>query len=106
MPAASCSDTVREPVRDAVFAAVARDELVDAVSAMARLAKSPDDRARQLVLSRYRGVLPSLPALLETITSLANDAGEPILAALDGLRQAAGQRTLTPETLPTEFVSR
>jgi Domain of unknown function (DUF4158) len=99
-------DAVREPVRDAVFAAVARDELADAVSSMARLAKSPDDRARELVLSRYRGVRRYLPALLETITFLANDAGEPILAALDGLRQASGQRTLTPELLPTGFVSR
>ena len=99
-------DAVTEPVRDAVFAAVARDKLADAVGAMARLARSPDERARQLVLSRYRGVRRYLPALLETITFLANDAGEPILAALDGLRQASGQRTLTPELLPTGFVSR
>jgi hypothetical protein len=99
-------DTVTEPVREAVFAAVARDKLTDALSAMARLARLPDDRARELVLSRYRGVRRYLPALLETITFLANDAGEPILAALDGLRQAAGQRSLTPELLPTEFVSR
>ncbi|MDX6705279.1 MAG: hypothetical protein QOI48_1125 [Solirubrobacteraceae bacterium] len=27
-----------------------------------------------------------------------------LLAALGGLRQAAGQRTLTPESLPTGFV--
>jgi TnpA family transposase len=99
-------DTVTEPLREAVFAAVKRDDLADAVSAMGRLAKSPDDRARELVLSRYRGVRRYLPALLETITFLANDAGEPILAALDGLRQAAGRRTVTPELLPTGFVSR
>jgi len=99
-------DSVTEPLREAVFAAVARDELTDAVGAMARLARSPDDRARELVLSRYRGVRRYLPALLDTITFLANDAGEPILAALDGLRQAAGQRTLTPQRLSTGFVSR
>ncbi len=75
-------DDVAESLRDAVFAAVKRDELADAVSAMARLARSPDDRARELVLSRYRGVRRYLPALLDTITFLANDAGEPILAAL------------------------
>ena len=99
-------DDVTEPLREAVFAAVAREKLADAVSSMARLARSPDDRARELVLSRYRGVRRYLPALLETITFLANDTGEPILAALDGLRQAAGQRTLTPESLATGFVSR
>jgi len=48
-------DDIAEPLRDAVFAAVKRDELADAVGAMARLARSPDDRARELVLSRYRG---------------------------------------------------
>jgi hypothetical protein len=46
-------DAVAEPVRDAVFAAVQRNKLADAVSAMARLARSPDDRARELV-SRKR----------------------------------------------------
>ena len=99
-------DAVAEPVRDAVFAAVQRDKLADAVSAMGRLARSPDDRARELVLSRYRGVRRYLPALLETITFLANDAGEPILDALSGLQQTAGRRTLTPDLLPTDFVSR
>ena len=86
--------------------AIERDKLADAVSAMGRLARSPDDRARELVLSRYRGVRRYLPALLETITFLANDAGEPILDALTGLQQTAGRRTLTPEPLPTDFVSR
>jgi TnpA family transposase len=99
-------DAVAEPLRDAVFAAVQRDKLADAVSAMERLARSPDDRARELVLSRYRGVRRYLPLLLETITFLANDAGEPILDALEGLQQTAGRRTLTPDLLPTDFVSR
>jgi len=97
---------VAEPLRDAVFAAVKRDDLTAAVGAMARLARSPDDRARELVLSRYRGVRRYLPALLDTITFLANDAGEPILDALRALQKAAGRRTLTPELLPTAFVSR
>ena len=99
-------DDVAEPLRDAVFAAVKRDDLTAAVGAMARLARSPDDRARELVLSRYRGVRRYLPALLDTITFLANDAGEPILDALRALQKAAGRRTLTPELLPTAFVSR
>jgi len=99
-------DDVAEPLRDAVFAAVKREELADAVGAMARLARSPDDRARELVLSRYRGVHRYLPALLDTITFLANDAGEPILAALTALRATTGRRVLTPEVLPTAFVSR
>jgi hypothetical protein len=83
-------DDVAEPLRDAVFAAVKRDDLTAAVGAMARLARSPDDRARELVLSRYRGVRRYLPALLDTITFLANDAGEPILDALRALQEASG----------------
>jgi hypothetical protein len=99
-------DTVREPVREAVFAAVEREKLAEAVTAMGCLAPSPDHRARELVLSRYRGVRRYLPALLETMTFLANDAGEPILAALTALTQTAGLRTLTPDVVPLASVPR
>jgi len=99
-------DAVGEPVREAVFAAVGREKLAEAVSAMGRLARSPDHRARELVLSRYRGVRRYLPALLETITFLANDAGEPILEALSALTKNAGRRTLTPDVLPLASVPR
>jgi hypothetical protein len=58
------------------------------------------------VLSRSRGVRRDLPALLETITFLANDAGEPILEALSALTQTAGRRTLTPDLLPVASVPR
>ena len=99
-------DRVAGPVREAVFAAVQRDRLAAAVSAMERLARSPDDRARELVLTRYRGVRRYLPVLLETIGFLANDAGEPILDALTCWQQTIRRRTLTVDDLPTEFVSR
>lgn len=39
-------DTIGEPLRDAVFAAVKRERLAAAVTAIGRLARSPDDRAR------------------------------------------------------------
>ena len=102
MPAASCSTTrSTEPVRDAVFAAVQRDKLADAVSAMGRLAQSPDDRAREQVLSRYRWVRRYLPALLETITFCANDAGEPISTRSPRCGRPPGGRTRTPDLFPT-----
>jgi hypothetical protein len=62
--------------------------------------------ARELVLTRYRGVRRYLPALLETITFLANDASEPILDALIALQQTTGRTVLTPDVLPVAFVSR
>ncbi len=98
-------EAITEPVRDAVFAAVQRDQLAAAVTAMSRLARSPDDRARELVISRYRGVRRYLPVLLDTITFLANDAGEPILDALRALT-GAGRRVLTPDVLPMASVPR
>jgi len=99
-------EAVTEPVRDAVFAAVQREQLAAAVTAMSQLARSPDDRARELVISRYRGVRRYLPALLDTITFLANDAGKPILDALRALTSSAGRRALTPDALPMAAVPR
>ncbi len=96
-------EAVTEPIRGAVFAAVQREQLTAAVTAMSRLARSPDDRARELVISRYRGVRRYLPVLLDTITFLANDAGEPILDALRALT-GAGRRVLTPDVLPMASV--
>ena len=49
-------DTITEPLRDVVFAAVARERLAAAVTAIRRLARSPDDRARELVTRSYPGV--------------------------------------------------
>ena len=49
-------DSTTESLRDAVFAAVERDRLAAAVNAIGRLARSPDDRARELVTRSYPGV--------------------------------------------------
>ena len=99
-------DTLDEPLRDAVFAAVERDRLAAAISAIGRLARSPDDRARELVTRSYPGVRRYLPLLLDTIAFQATDGGEPILEALTALKLSEGRRKLTPEVLPTRFVPR
>jgi hypothetical protein len=99
-------DTIAEPLRDAVFAAVERERLAAAVTAIERLARSPDDRARELVTRSYPGVRRYLPLLLDTIEFHATDGGEPILEALTALKLSEGRRKLTPEVLPTRFVPR
>lgn len=108
--AAACSvlldDTIAEPLRDAVFAAVQRERLAAAVAAIERLARSPDDRARELVTRSYAGVRRYLPLLLDTIAFDATDGGEPVLEALSALKLSEGRRKLTPEVLPTRFVPR
>ncbi|MCA1678334.1 MAG: hypothetical protein LC777_04995 [Actinobacteria bacterium] len=69
--AAACSvlldDTIAGSLRDAVFAAVERERLAAAVTAIKRLTRSPDDRARELVTRSYAGVRRYLPLLLDTI---------------------------------------
>jgi len=89
-----------EPIADAVFARVDRSRLLAAVTAIERLARSPEDRARELILTRYRSVRRYLPLLLDTIEFQVTDAGEPILDALHALRRTSGRQ---PE-LPTEFI--
>lgn len=52
-----------ETLAEAVFARVDRPRLVAAVTAIERLARSPEDRARELVLTRYAVVRRYLPLL-------------------------------------------
>ncbi len=89
-----------EPIAEAVFARVDRSRLLAAVTAIERLARSPQDRALELILTRYRTVRRYLPLLLDTIEFHATDAGEPTLDALEALARTPGPR------LPTEFISR
>jgi hypothetical protein len=56
-------DTIAGSLRDAVFAAVERERLAAAVTAIERLTRSPDDRARELVTRSYAGVRRYLPLL-------------------------------------------
>ncbi len=99
-------DTITEQLRDAVFAAVARERLAAAVTAIGQLTRSPDDRARELVTRSYVGVRRYLPLLLDTIEFHATDGGEPTLEALTALKPTEGRRKLTPGLLPTRFVPR
>jgi hypothetical protein len=55
-----------------------------------RLEGPPQDRARELILTRYRTVRRYLPLLLDTIDFQATDAGEPILDAVDALARTRG----------------
>ena len=56
-------DTIAEPLRDAVFAAVARERLAAAVTAIGQLTRSPDDRGRELVTRSYASVRRYLPLM-------------------------------------------
>ena len=99
-------DTITEPLREVVFAAVERERLAAAVTAIGQLTRSPDDRARELVTRSYTGVRRYLPLLLDTIEFHATDGGEAILEALSALNRSEGRRKLKPELLPTRFVPR
>jgi hypothetical protein len=88
-------DTITQPLRDVVFAAVERERLAVAVTAIGQLTRSPDDRARELVTRSYTGVRRYLPLLLDTIEFHATDGGEAILEALTALNRSEGRRKLT-----------
>ena len=77
--------------RRRLFARVERSRLLAAVTAIEGLALSPDDRARELILTRHRGVRRYLPLLLDTIDFQATEAGGSILQALDALGRTAGR---------------
>lgn len=87
-----------------MFARVDRPRLLQAVTAIERLARSPEDRARELILTRCRNPRRYLPLLLDTIDFQATDAGMPILDALEALRQIPTGRGLSRQELPTEFI--
>ena len=99
-------DRVAGPVREAVFAAVQRDRLAAAVSAMERLARSPDDRARELVLTRYRGVRRYLPVRehlgeRERFVDLLRPCPRPLWLWQEGLRPGVRKLTAAAAITPT-----
>ncbi len=108
--AAACSvlldDTVPEPLRDAVFAAVERERLAAAVNAIGRLARSPDDRARELVDPQLHGRTP-LPATATGHDQVPRHRRRRARPRSSHRAEAQRRnRKLTPEVLPTRFVPR
>ena len=88
--------------RRRLFARVERSRLLAAVTAIEGLALSPDDRARELILTRHRGVRRYLPLLLDTIDFQATEAGGRSSRPSTRWAGPPGAGGLSPHELPTE----
>jgi len=74
-------------LREAVFAAVAQENLEAAVGQVERLVRPPEDIYYQEICDSFRRVRTFLPSLLRTLRFGATPAGHPVLEALEYLRE-------------------
>jgi hypothetical protein len=72
-----------------------RTQLAEAVNAVSELSREPESWVEQL-LARYSHVRRFLPALLDGLHLDATAGGQPVLAALDALRNLEGRRNVHP----------
>ncbi len=97
----------RDPaVREAVFAAVAMEDLAAAVATVEALTRPPDERHYPEILDRYSLVRRFLPTLLRTVTFGGTADGQPVVEALAFLRRIEGQKVPDLADAPLEIVTR
>jgi len=83
---------------------MSRAQLAGAVEAVSELSRQPESWVEQL-LSRYSHVRRFLPALLEVVQLGATTGGQPVLTALDALRDLEGRRQVNADQVPLELVT-
>ena len=99
--------THRDPaVREAVFAAVAPEDLAEAMQTVEALTRPPDDRYYAELVGRYSLVRQFLPTLLRTVAFGGTAVGQPLVEALAFLRRIEGQRVPDLADAPLAIVPR
>jgi len=97
----------RDPaVREAVFAAVAAEDLAEAMQTVEALTRPPDDRYFADLLGRYGLVRQFLPTLLRTITFVGTAVSQPLIEALTFLQRIEGQKVPDLADAPLAVVPR
>jgi TnpA family transposase len=91
-------------VRSRLFADLPRDVLLQALEEVRALIRPPDDVLFHALDECYRSVRRYLPHLLATIRFNGNTAGEPVLRALDWLRNNLVNPPRSPGEPPGEVV--
>ena len=76
-----------EHVFDAVFAVIARHDLVSASDTVGEIARDDGDPFREHLVARWRTVRRVLPALLDTVRFEGTRSAGPLLDAVDFLRE-------------------
>jgi TnpA family transposase len=88
-----------------IFAAVPREELLQAAEAVYQLTRSPEDIRAEELSERYGYLRQFLPTMLGTIPFEATEAGQPVLKAWWTLADLEGRRKIGVHEVPTELVT-
>lgn len=93
-------------VRPGIFERISSAELAAAIADCERLERPAQDESYDFFAQRYSYLRQFAPAFLETFTFCSNHESDPLLKAVDILRQLnlEGKRTL-PKSVPLDFVS-
>ena len=83
---------------------MSRAQLAEAVEAVNELSRQPESWVEQLLL-RYPHVRRFLPTLLDGLQLGATVGGQPVLTALDALRDLEGRRRGQAEEVPLELAT-
>lgn len=91
-------------VRDAVFACIPKEQLVEATAVVGALARLPDDNYYPEMINSYRRIRRFLPTLLRTVTFSHTQAGQPVLHALQFLAGIETQRRPDMSQAPLQMM--
>jgi len=83
---------------------MSRAQLAEAVEAVNELSRQPESWVEQL-LTRYPHVRRFLPTLLDGLQLSATAGGQPVLTALDALRDLEGRRRGQADEVPLELAT-
>ncbi|MFI5304985.1 MAG: Tn3 family transposase [Nitrospiria bacterium] len=94
-----------EELRTAIFKRVGRKHLEEAVATVDALTRS-EDNYYDFLIGNYSTIRRFLPLLLETIAFEGTQASQPVLKALDFLREIEGHSKPDMEKAPTELINK
>lgn len=96
---------IDEELRGAIFKRVGKKHLEEAVATVDALTRS-EDNYYDFLIGNYSTIRRFLPLLLETIAFEGTKASQPVLKALDFLREIEGQSKPDMGKAPTELINK
>ncbi len=93
-------------LRAQVFARVPREQLEQDVVTVSELTRPQDDKSYEQLLAYYSTLRRFLPMLLQTLHFEATRAGQPVLKALEFLKEIEGSSRPNMSEAPTEWLNR
>jgi TnpA family transposase len=93
-----------DEVRTAVFTRIPVEQITQAIATTYELARPPEEDYQEEMLTRYQTVRRFLPRVLDTISFDAAPAGNPVLTAVDYLKELQGRRKPQLDDAPLDVV--